>query len=144
MSVLALLTTVVDASVAAKWYFPESGHPAAAALLADGIEGRRRLIAPDLLECEFANILWKKVQRDECSAENAHEIRALWETDRPQLVRSDLLTARALDLALRLRHPVYDCLYIAAAIEYSAVLASADARLERVARGLVGETLVTR
>lgn len=136
-----MLTTVVDASVAAKWYFPEPGYESAEALLAESMAGKRRLIAPDLLECEFANILWKKVQRDECSDEIALEIRTLWETDRPHLLRADLLTYRALDLALRLRHPVYDCIYIATAIETSAVLASADTRLARLARGLVGETL---
>ena len=137
------MKTVVDASVAAKWYFPEAGSASADRLLAECIEGRRELIAPDLLESEFANLLWKKVRRGECSDAIAAEILSLWETDRPTLIPAPLLTSRALDLALRLEHPVYDCLYIAAAIEYEAPLATADARLARLSRGVVVEVLVT-
>jgi predicted nucleic acid-binding protein len=129
--------TVVDASVTAKWYFPEPGQVSAEALLQECIDGRRELIAPDLLECEFTNVLWKKVRRGECSEETAIEILALWETDQPRLISSTLLARRALELALRFDHPVYDCIYIAAAIEYDAVLATADSQLERLARHVV-------
>jgi predicted nucleic acid-binding protein len=131
--------TVVDASVAAKWYFPEAGQMSAEALLRERIEGRRELIAPDLLECEFTNVLWKKVRRGECSEEIAIEILALWEIDQPRLISSVLLARRALDLAFRFGHPVYDCIYIAAAIEYEAALATADRRIERLARGVVAQ-----
>jgi predicted nucleic acid-binding protein len=133
--------TVVDASVAAKWYFPESGQASAASLLADQNDGRRELIAPDLIELELANVLWKKVRLRECSEENAHEVLALWDSDRPRLVASRWLVERALELGLRLDHPIYDCLYVAAAIEYGAALATADRQLERVARTVLGEVL---
>jgi predicted nucleic acid-binding protein len=136
------LKTVVDASVAAKWYFPESGQAAAAVLLEEHIEGRRELLAPDLLESEFANLLWKKVRREECSEEIAAEVLGLWETDRPRLVSARFLVHRALELAFRLEHPVYDCLYLATAIECEAVLATADTRLARAASGIVSDLLV--
>jgi predicted nucleic acid-binding protein len=135
------LRTVVDASVAAKWYFPEVGQALAASLLADQNDGRRELIAPDLIELELANVLWKKVRLRECSEENAYEVLALWDSDRPRLVGSRWLVGRALELGLRLDHPVYDCLYVAAAIEYGAALATADRRLERAARTVLGEVL---
>ena len=135
------MRTVVDASVVAKWYFPESGQPSAEALLQESIAMRQELIAPDLLESEFANILWKKVRREECSDRTAFEILTLWETDRPSLVSSRLLVGRALDLALRFDHPVYDCLYVATAIEYESPLATADRRLQRLARSLVTEVI---
>ena len=135
------MRTVVDASVAAKWYFPEAGQASAASLLADQNDGRRELIAPDLIELELANVLWKKVRLRECSEENAYEVLALWDSDRPRLVGSRWLVERALELGLRLDHPVYDCLYVAAAIEYEAALATADRRLERAARAVLGEVL---
>lgn len=135
------MKTVVDASVAAKWYFPEAGHASAAALLADSNEGRRDLIAPDLIDLELASVLWKRVRGRECSEEFAREVLELWDTDRPRLVGSRWLVGRALELGLRLGHPVYDCLYLAAAIEYGAALATADRRLERVARTVLGEVL---
>ncbi len=134
-------TIVVDASVAAKWYFPESGQIAAARILTEHLEGGCELVGPDLLESEFANLLWKKVRRGECSGEIAVEILSLWEEDRPPLIRSTLLVHRALDLALRLEHPLSDCLYIATAIEYEAALATADVRLQRLARGIVVEVI---
>ena len=79
------------------------------------------------------------MRRGECSEEIAIEILALWETDRPRLISSSLLARRALDLAFRFDHAVDDCIYIAAAIEYEAVLATADSRLERLARDVVAQ-----
>jgi predicted nucleic acid-binding protein len=134
--------TVVDASVVAKWYFPEPGRMAAEALLEECIEGRCELLAPDLLESEFANLLWKKVRREECGEDMATEVLALWETDRPRLVDAPSLIHRALDLAFRLAHPVYDCLYLATAIEHGASLATADRRLARAARGVLADVLL--
>ena len=59
-------THVVDASIAVKWIIEEAGTADALAL------GRQsRLIAPELLIAECANILWKKVQRDELSKDEA-------------------------------------------------------------------------
>ncbi len=48
-------TLVIDASIAVKWVVDENGTPEALALRA-----RAKLIAPELLIAECANILWKK------------------------------------------------------------------------------------
>ena len=73
------MRTVVDASVALKWYFEEPGREAADAILAARIAGERHLLAPDLVVPEFANALWKKTRRGECSADDAAELWELWE-----------------------------------------------------------------
>jgi predicted nucleic acid-binding protein len=59
-------TFVIDASVALKWVVEEDGTAEALAL-------RRvaRLIAPELIIPECANILWKKVQRGQISQHEA-------------------------------------------------------------------------
>jgi len=57
---------VIDARIAVKWVVEEQGS--AQALVP---RRRGRLIAPELLVAECANILWKKVQRDELSNEEA-------------------------------------------------------------------------
>jgi predicted nucleic acid-binding protein len=124
---------VVDASVAGKWYFPELGHTSATTLLDERLEGRLDLLAPDLLESEFANLLWKKIRRNECDEDSARRMLEAWQIDRPEMIEGGLLSARALELALRLDHPVYDCLYIAASIEFEAALATADMRLAHIA-----------
>lgn len=131
------MRTVVDASVAAKWYFEEPGHEAADRLLAEQLAGARDLLAPDLIVPEFANVLWKKLTRRECDPADADGIMQAFETDRPVLLPSTELTAPALGLARALGHSVYDCLYLAAAIELGAGLATADARLARVARRML-------
>ncbi len=56
---------LIDASVAIKWVVKEPGS-AEAVLLLD-----RRLVAPDLLCPECANILWKKVARGDLSRDEA-------------------------------------------------------------------------
>jgi predicted nucleic acid-binding protein len=92
------MRTVVDGSVAAKWYFAEPGHEAADRILAAGIAGERELFAPDLIVPEFVNVLWKRVRRRECSRAAAAEILGLWDVDRPLLVASSELAARAFEL----------------------------------------------
>lgn len=129
----------MDASVAVKWYFRERAAEAATRVLADGNEGMRMLLAPDWIVAELANALCKKVRRDECSGPEAQAILEAFETDAPELLESAPLAPRALELALRLDETVYDCLYIAAAIESEAALVTADARLAHAARGVVAE-----
>jgi predicted nucleic acid-binding protein len=126
--------TVVDASVAAKWYFIEPGHEAADQILLAAIAGERELFAPDLIVPEFVNVLWKRVRRRECSRRAAGEVLRLWDADCPRLVASPVLAHRALELALELDRSAYDCLYLALAIELEAGLATADRQLARAAR----------
>jgi predicted nucleic acid-binding protein len=130
---------VVDASVALKWYFREPNAEAATQVLVEGNEGLRELIAPDWIVAELANVLWKKVQRRECGADQARTILELFDVDAPELLAAAPLVPRALELALRLEESVYDCLYLAAAIESEASLVTADRRLARAARGVLAE-----
>jgi hypothetical protein len=59
-------TFVIDASIAVKWVVEEDRTAEALAL-----RQRSKLIAPQLLVAECANILWKKVQREELLKEEA-------------------------------------------------------------------------
>lgn len=114
---------VIDASVAAKWIAPEPDSPLAEALLDD------ELIVPDLLFAEVGNILWKKQMRGELDAA-ATRLGTRWLLQAPLLVHdSASLLADALELALRLRHPAYDCFYVALALRVDALLITADRRL---------------
>jgi predicted nucleic acid-binding protein len=128
------LRTVVDASVAAKWYSLEPGHEAADRLLAAQASGEGELFAPDLIVPEFANVLWKRVHRGEWPRAEAEEILRSWAIDCPELVPSSVLAASAFELALELELSVYDCLYLALALALEAPLATADRRLASAAR----------
>jgi predicted nucleic acid-binding protein len=91
------------------------------------------LLAPDFLSIEVANVLWKKARRGEMTARQAED--ALTELTGGPLVMmpSEPLVVRAMRLAVELRHPVYDCIYLTLAREWSATLATADSTLRRVA-----------
>jgi predicted nucleic acid-binding protein len=130
---------VIDASVSAKWYFPEAGNEAADLLLAERMTGERELLAPDLIVPEFVTVLWKRVRRQECSRAAAEAILTLWEVDRPSLVASSHLATRAFQLATTLDQSVYDCLYLALALGIEAPLVTADLQLARAARSAAAQ-----
>jgi predicted nucleic acid-binding protein len=117
---------VVDASVAIKWFVPEPLQDRAQSLLYT--EGGQ-LEAPDFLIAEVANIAWKKAMRREITASQANVIPG--ETrDALAVCHSSLeLIDDALSIALQLRHPIYDCIYLAYAERIGGTLVTADLRL---------------
>jgi predicted nucleic acid-binding protein len=118
------MTLVIDASVAAKWFIEEAGRTQAMRLL--DVPDRQ---APDLLIVEVANVVWKKTLRGQVSETQARFICASIAHCFDVLHSSDLLIERAIEIAVMLRHPVYDCLYLACAEHAKARLATADRRL---------------
>lgn len=122
---------VVDASVALKWFLPET----------DGIHARRLrgdemdLVAPDLLYAEVGNALWKRVRRGELSSQQASEIAAALPRLAIEVFPSRLLSGAALQIACSTGLTVYDSLYLAAALLTEARLVTADRRLYDVAMG---------
>ena len=119
------MSLVVDASIAIKWAVDEGDRARARAR----VEGSEALIAPEFVLVEVANILWKKVAQREISKDQALTglpgIRATFS----RLVPNSLVLDRALALGLEVKHPVYDCLYLATAELEACRLITADARL---------------
>jgi len=120
------VSIVIDASVALKWVLDEPGHEAADALLDE------ELVAPALWLIEAANALWRRARQGELTHDEARE--RLVELDNAPVATSaieeDLFAAA--DLAGELGHPVYDCLYLAAAIREDAHVITADHRFYAV------------
>lgn len=115
---------VVDASVVAKCFFPEEHSAESRRLLSP----RRTLLAPDLIWSEAGNIAWKRVRRGEIDADEADQFIA-------DLIRLPLeisptqgLLAPALALAVATDRTVYDCMYLALAIDRKCRLVTADER----------------
>ena len=119
---------VIDASVAAKWFFPEDGSRAALRLLGP----KRRLLAPDLLRSEFGNIVWKLLRRKLLSHEEAKEIVEQFLAMPIEIYGSDSLLPVAMEIAISTQRTVYDCMYVALALQQDAVCVTADARLVNV------------
>lgn len=119
-------TLVIDASIAVKWVIEENGTPAALAL-----RDKARLIAPELLVAECANILWKKVQRGELSIDEAHLAARILEAAEIELLPTRFLLAAATRMAIDLNHPAYDCFYLALAEANECRFVTADERFLR-------------
>ena len=117
---------VIDASIAIKWVVDEDDTPQALAL-----RRRAKLLAPELLVAECANILWKKVQRGELSREEALLAGRLLQAADIELLPTRPLLEAATRIAIELDHPAYDCLYLALAIENDCRFVTADARFLR-------------
>jgi predicted nucleic acid-binding protein len=121
------MTIVVDASVALRWCFQLNGSDRAEELL----RSDDQLIAPDLVIAEITNAAWKFVIFDRVPANAA--ISAVREVAKAfeELVPTSVLKDRALSIAIELRHPAYDCFYLALAERSASPLITADDRLIR-------------
>ncbi len=123
-------TLVVDASIAIKWVVEEHGTPEALAL-----RQKAKLIAPELLAAECANILWKKVQRDELSKDEALLAARLLQGAEIELLPMRSLIETAMRMAIEIDHPAYDCVYLGLAIEKKCLFVTADERFLRKLQG---------
>jgi predicted nucleic acid-binding protein len=119
-----MTTVVVDASVVAKWFFPELHSSESRRLLSP----RHSLLAPDLIWSEFGNIAWKRVRRGEMKADEATQCIADMIRLPLDTVSTQGLIAAALELAIATDRAVYDCLYLAMAIDRKCRLVTADER----------------
>ena len=116
---------VVDANVAVKWFFPEDDSDRALALLGAG----GPFFAPDLIVFEACSVGWKKVRVGQASRKQAQSLALGLADIIDELVPGSTLSARALDIAFELDHPVYDACYIALAESYGLPLITAARRL---------------
>jgi len=127
-------TCVVDASVAAKWLLPAAGESLleqANRLLERYVGRELQLLAPDLIEPEIGNVLWKAVRNRRISAANAeNSLRRFTELSIPVVPSADLLV-RSLQISVTCERSFYDSLYVALALSTGTELVTADERLVR-------------
>lgn len=122
------MISLVDSSVAIKWYVTEPDSQSADILL------NHSLAAPDLIRAEVANALWKKVRRGELAAGQAksslsHLASAV------TLLPTEPFAEMALEIAVEIKHPVYDCLFLALSRTLDFPFVTADKRLWLRSRG---------
>jgi predicted nucleic acid-binding protein len=121
---------VIDASVAAQWYFPERLTAHADALLAGSCE----LLAPDLLYLEIAGLLARRVRLGEIDEEGARAILAALRQVPFEWTPVSALVPAALSLALSADLRLSDSLYLALALQADCSLVTADRQLYEAAR----------
>jgi predicted nucleic acid-binding protein len=113
---------VVDASVAIKWVLREQDSELADNVVAFEVR------APDWLLIECGSAVWRHVRLGEIGPRQARASLEIIREMPMELTRSIDLVDRAFDLALDLRHPIYDCLYLVLAIDAGAQMVTADRR----------------
>jgi len=114
---------VVDTSVAIKWIVDEEGSDEAELL--QGAD----MVAPALLRIEAGNVLRTLAGKKLLANERAIDLYLFLQTAPVTIIDADdLLERRALDLALALEHPIYDCVYLALAERMDRRLVTADRR----------------
>jgi predicted nucleic acid-binding protein len=113
---------VIDANIAAKWYLPEFDSDVAEQL----VELDAELHAPVFLETEFASIFWKHSVAQKTSIDVWRIARAQLKKVIPNWHADELLHDHALDLAIAHKHHIYDCIYLALAIQIDGTVVTAD------------------
>ena len=126
---------VVDASISVSWFVWEPGAERAQRLRHEAAGGRLVLHAPEVWLAECANAIWKKVQvvHTLSVAQGSEASSHLVRTGMVLVATANLLP-RAYALATAHRCTVYDALYLALSQVLDARLATADAKLARLAR----------
>jgi predicted nucleic acid-binding protein len=117
---------VVDASVAAQWYFPEEHTGIAESLLEIA---KIELLAPDLLQVEITALLRERVRLGEIDPGTAERILEALAKAPVDLKPASDLAKHALTLMLREGMGLHDSFYLALAMQAGCPLVTADPRL---------------
>jgi predicted nucleic acid-binding protein len=121
----ALKRLVIDASILVKLFFEEEHSESCVRYVSHATE----LLAPDLLWVEAANVVWKRLRRNEITSADAAAL--VDEMLRVPIVTASHagLTSPALALAAQTGRTVYDCLYLALAMRENIPMLTGDERL---------------
>jgi predicted nucleic acid-binding protein len=127
-----LKTFVLDASVALKWATPSAEEPLtdeSVQLLKRYRGGEIGFIVPDVFWAELGNVLWKGVRRGRWNHSDAQNAATDMAARDFATVSSLALLSEALRIAFAYDRAVYDCLYVALAVQAKTELVTADERL---------------
>lgn len=116
----------VDASVVVKWLLPEEDRDRALLIRDLYQDDKLDLIAPYLLVGEVGNVLWRKVRSGDLSPDQGRRCFEQLLRDSPILLDSPDISRSAFEIAVAHDRTVYDCLYLAYALEQRCDLVTAD------------------
>jgi predicted nucleic acid-binding protein len=127
-----LSTLVLDASVAVKWAIPSAREPLtdeSLRLLKRYVDSEVEFIVPDVFWAEVGNVLWKGTRQRRWRQDEAEAVAADMKARDFATVSSVVLLPEALRIAFAYDRSVYDCLYVALAVQAKTDLITADERL---------------
>ena len=121
---------VVDANIAVKFVTHEPGRNEAY----DRVHGEDVLVAPDWIMIEVGHALWCKAKLGLVEREAAQECLDNLPSYFVDFVGAPSLATKAHKLAFELDHWIYDCLYLALALDRDALLLTADRKFWNAAK----------
>lgn len=127
-----MTSVVVDASVAIRWCLPlpdEELVPAAEDLLNQYDDRTIGFLVPDLFWVEVASVMVKAVRRKRISREHADDALDQLRNLAIPTIATATLTHEATQLALAHNCSVYDCIYVALAMQRNTEFVTADEKL---------------
>lgn len=127
------MTLIVDANVAVKWFVEEERHIHAKNVL----NATERMIAPDWIIPEVAHAIFRKFQDRQVTQQQINEALKILPRYFDDLITSASLVDKALNIAIEINHPIYDCIYLASAEQTLGLLITDD-------KNLIKSTLGTR
>ena len=120
----------VDASVAAKWIFPEEYSRQSAAIVRASTQTGERIVAPAVLIMEVTNTIRRRMLRDHISLSQASRLLGQFAAVPITIAGPEAFSERALALADSHKLPaVYDAYYVALAEQVGCELWTDDHRL---------------
>ncbi|MCU0493965.1 MAG: type II toxin-antitoxin system VapC family toxin [Chloroflexaceae bacterium] len=132
---------VVDSSVVVKWFVAEPYSVEARRILSDYQSGALAVLAPDLINAEVGNILWKKHIFQGMDATDAQLILATFRTLPIVQTPTAVLLDSAYRLAVLHRRTVYDMLYVALSLQEACPFVTADEKLANAINTVIPTTL---
>lgn len=113
---------IVDASVAVKWFVLEELSDRALAL----VDSDSILAAPDLIRLEVGSALSRRVREGSLEAIQALSGMSALPRYFAELLPFDGVLADAMQISMAIKHPLYDCLYVAVANARQCKIITAD------------------
>jgi predicted nucleic acid-binding protein len=132
---------VVDSSVVVKWFVVEPYSTEARRILADYQAGVFTLLAPDLINAEVGNIIWKKHVLQGMDAADAQLVLDTFRTVPLVQTPTAVLLDSAYRLAVAHQRTVYDMLYVALSIQEACPFVTADEKLVNAINATIPTTL---
>ncbi|MEO8024987.1 MAG: type II toxin-antitoxin system VapC family toxin [Bryobacteraceae bacterium] len=129
-----MTTFVVDASVVVKCVNEEDQTAQAEALMLLSADSRIGLAAPDLLELEVTSVVVRAVRRGNLGLQEARAATMLLRGLGIEQLPHRAFLDQAFELALAHQQAVYDCLYLALALQIQCPLITADRRFHEGVR----------
>jgi predicted nucleic acid-binding protein len=123
---------IIDASVAVQWYVSQPNSAKALEIARSGDV----LSAPDLILAEAGNAFWQSVRAGLLQRRDALDALSELPKRFDFLHSAEPYVSEALEIAISLNHPIYDCFYLALARRERAPLVTADRRLAAAAQAL--------